>query len=57
MSKENKIQPTPKFDFEPIKPTTMTFVFYPNVEVEEPHSTKNDKRYETPFEDDGAYAD
>ena len=46
-----------RYNFEPIKSTEITLTFFVQPEVEKPHCTKNDKRYEQPFEDDGAYAD
>jgi len=40
-----------------VKEETITIALFAHPEIEKPHCTKNDKRYEEPFEDDGAYAD
>jgi hypothetical protein len=56
-SGKNKKQPQDAYNFEPIKNEEIVITFFVTEKIEKPHCIKNDKRYEEPFEDDGAYAD
>lgn len=55
--KQEKKGPATNLNFDPIKNSEITLTIFVQPEIEKPHCIKNDKRYEEPFEDDGAYAD